>query len=713
MFRVRKSIVPITAVLLASFVFAAAAYAERYALLVGVTKYPSLDQKWWLEGPANDMAAMQRLLTEECGFPAANVRILSERAGADDPKLLPTRDNIAREFAALPASVKPGDLVLIMLAGHGSQQPQVAQTGEIERDGLDEIFLPRDIGRWSGETNAAVERAITDDEIGRWLGAIRQRDAFVWYVVDACHSGDGIKAVGQRQRSVWPGLLDIPKKLVEDAMQRARELSVVEPNEGTASGQTLPVNVAMYACHPSETTVERLFAASNGATEPKCYGLFSYTLAQTLREALRSDEEVSYNELIDAVRTRYDNMARRFPTPLIEGADADCIVLDQRKKTTQAALLLRDATRLDAGQLHGISAGSILSVYPPVGGGDARLGFVRVLSSDMFSSRIEPIAHLGMPAPQNLARGNRCRLDTLDYGPMTVRVTAAPMRADGTPVGALSQKMFTEVVDRQLKEARIPESLVKAVADPDDADWLVVFGSGKIYLQRSMPAGGTSVETTDQKVEGRFGPFTDNPSFAAALKRIAKAQNLLHIARTSDRATQTSRSKSLLSIDISRLTPSGAAPVPIDATEAPISLRNGERMQVDVKNASPSPVDVAIVYIDAELGISVLYPAAGGDCRFLPGQSKIFKLQMSADRPIIEHLLFIGIRADRPEVPRINLSYLQQEKLPTVKAIGMPVDPVKSLLDRAAFGRGGIKGLNVGGALPDFNIRAVTLKIVL
>jgi len=397
-----------TIAMLVVLLLCANAQAERHALLVGVTKYPNLGERWWLEGPANDMAAMQRLLTEECGFKAQNVRLLSEPAGTVDPRMLPTRENIAREFDSLPSRVAQGDLVLVMLAGHGSQQPQVAWTGAIERDGLDEIFLPRDVGHWSGESGSNVERAITDDQIGDWLGAIRQRDAFVWYVADACHSGDGIKSVGERQRSVWPNLLKVSDSMLEAARRKAELMSAHRSTE-----KPLPVNVAMYACHPAETTVERLFPA-DGATEPQCYGLFSYTLAQTLRQTLRAGEQVSYRELLDAVKTRYDGMARRFPTPLIEGADADCIVLDRRKKTSPDALVLRDAERLDAGQLHGIRAGSILSVYPPVGGGDRLLGYVRVQSSDMFTSLVEPIAYQNMPAPRTLARGQRCRLQTLD-----------------------------------------------------------------------------------------------------------------------------------------------------------------------------------------------------------------------------------------------------------------------------------------------------------
>jgi len=154
---------------------------------------------------------------------------------------------------------------------------------------------------------------------------------------------------------------------------------------------------------------------------------------------------------------------------------------------------------------------------------------------------------------------------------------------------------------------------------------------------------GDAVDGTP--VEGRFGPFTDNTQFATAVRRIAKARNLLHIARVSDRATRMSGKKPLLSVDVLG-----------HPTSETLAVRDGERLQVRVENVSHSPVDIALVFIDAELGIASLFPTAGGDCRFLPGQSKVFTLGMSADRTILEHLLVLGIRADRPDLPRVPVA---------------------------------------------------------
>src|SRR5262245_59571847 len=120
---------------------------RRHALLVGVTRYPALPPKFQLEGPANDVELLRRTLGERFGFPAADIVILTEPGR---PQRRPTRSNIQREFRRLAAAARPGDQVVILLSGHGSQQPESDPPDPVhpEADGLDETFLPADVGPW-------------------------------------------------------------------------------------------------------------------------------------------------------------------------------------------------------------------------------------------------------------------------------------------------------------------------------------------------------------------------------------------------------------------------------------------------------------------------------------------------------------------------------------------------------------------------------------
>src|SRR5258708_2166809 len=100
----------------------------RYALLIGVTKYPVRNNRDDLDGPANDTELLRDVLTSpRFGFlnDDNHMRILSENTGARNAECLPTRSNIAREFKRLASNglLKRGDQVMILLSGHGSQQP--------------------------------------------------------------------------------------------------------------------------------------------------------------------------------------------------------------------------------------------------------------------------------------------------------------------------------------------------------------------------------------------------------------------------------------------------------------------------------------------------------------------------------------------------------------------------------------------------------------
>ena len=162
--------------------------AQRRALLIGVTELQDVRLKGrGLKGPANDVDLFRHVLERApLSVPAANIRVL--KGGVRDPALRPTRANIQREFVRLAQISKKGDQVVILMAGHGSQQPANADPTEEEPDGLDEIFLPEDASGWDGKVGR-VKNAVVDDEIRAWINDIRNSGAFVWLVIDACQSG--------------------------------------------------------------------------------------------------------------------------------------------------------------------------------------------------------------------------------------------------------------------------------------------------------------------------------------------------------------------------------------------------------------------------------------------------------------------------------------------------------------------------------------------
>ena len=145
-----------------------------HALLVGVTKYTSLNESQQLDGPIHDVKLMRETLIQQFGSKDSDLKNAIVSLHEAQPKeLRPTYKNIEREFAAIADRAVEGDQVFILLSGHGSQDLDDADdsSDDYEADGLDEVFLPRDVKGWNEKENR-VEGAIRDDELNEWLNAI-------------------------------------------------------------------------------------------------------------------------------------------------------------------------------------------------------------------------------------------------------------------------------------------------------------------------------------------------------------------------------------------------------------------------------------------------------------------------------------------------------------------------------------------------------------
>jgi len=182
--------------LVAALCVCAPAHAELRALLVGVSSYPTLPERYRLEGPRNDVQRMRQVLRQR-GFAADRIETLADGVpGAASP----TRINILGALARMAEVVQPGDTVFVHFAGHGSQQPADRGTaaGRNESNGLHETFLPLDVGRWDG-TAHTVTNAIVNFELRAAIDRITDRGAFVWGVFDDMGEVDVVDEV-----STWP-----------------------------------------------------------------------------------------------------------------------------------------------------------------------------------------------------------------------------------------------------------------------------------------------------------------------------------------------------------------------------------------------------------------------------------------------------------------------------------------------------------------------------
>lgn len=312
-------------VLLVVLVLQPAAALER-ALLVGVSHYPALPGRD-LAGPVNDLRLMRHLLAE-MAVPAEQVTVLAEEGASSGH--LPTRANILRALARLGQQSQRGDWVLVYLAGHGAQVPQLPASagGRPEQDGLDEVFLPRDTQQWDVATQT-VRGALRDKELGAALRLIQSKGVNVWAIFDTCHAADMLRRpqaavpATSSWRFVSPQDLRIPMALWADRLERSwaawlspaprrlRTMAALQSEAGRA--KTAGHLVTFFSSQKGEGTLEELRPDPLEAQQMRRYGLFTYELVRAA-QGWRG----SFAELAGRIELAYEQ--RPFPTPQFNGA---------------------------------------------------------------------------------------------------------------------------------------------------------------------------------------------------------------------------------------------------------------------------------------------------------------------------------------------------------------------------------------------------------
>lgn len=691
-------------VLLGTVLCVRASEAQRghHALLVGCTEYPNLGERWELYGPENDVRLLGSILTEDFGFRSEDiVRLVG---WPEEESRRPTRANIEREFERL-AKVGKGDQVVILLAGHGSQQPNL-DASDTEEDGLDELFLPADVKGWNGD-KGEVENAITDDEIREWITTIRNRGASVWLVADSCHSGTLTRGAAQeRDRSVQPEALEIPEEILEAAHARTRSRGAAAEERILGVADEEGGLVAMYAAQPGEVTPEGRYPRPGGDE----HGLFTYTIARALKEM---KTPLTYAELTEAVAEKYRADGRFHPVPAIEGGDADRQVLGLSGSIARPRIRLttrseegRTRLEISQGHVHGLTTGSILAVYPPAGAENSGsiVGYVQIEEVQALTATVVPIAHDGaeVPKPEALADGSRCTVVVRDFGDLRLKVALQSERSRGEietharGEGPANLARALEALDEQ------PKGLVEWVGSAAEAQWLVRAVGSEVLL---VPAAGWSLARYARGGEVPTAPpqFTLGDSTEAlrsALVKIAGAQHLLSLAGSSTLGAATANGGL---VDVELLEFEDGTPTPMSYRGGRV-LRAGERIAIRVRNSSDAEVDVTLLFVDSAYGIQALYPTVRGNQhnRLAPGDefsypgslpgSQQESVPITEDTIGPEQVIVIAVLAEG-ESRRADFSYLQQDGLQLRTRGEAERSPLQRLLDRARYGDGGTRGL--------------------
>ncbi len=646
---------------------------ENHALLIGASTYPNLDERFWLVGPANDVDLVRTYLTlnENVPFDPANITVLADGvAGGEDPTLA----NIRAEMAALATRLQPGDFVYLHFSGHGTQAP--ANVPATELDGLDELFLPTDIGLWS-DTVGTVKNALIDDEIGTMIAGLRATGATVWAVFDSCHSGTVTRAASAgddvRLRKLSPEALGVPIAAIEEAMAgtltrslnpRAQDEAPVETSANTAPSQGS--FIAFYAAQSNESTPEKRLP--RGKPGRRSQGVFTFTLFETLA----SNPGISYRQLGHEILRKYATEGRARSTPMFVG-DLDLPVFangDAQAVFQWPISIASDGTlTLPAGRLHGLDIGEPLAVLAsPADPVSASLGAAVVEGLDNFSAKL--------------------RLRTGDVAPVTLK--------DGVPKGAYARRLdksvdfATTIALPALENGQF--STIKQALD---------YGKQHGYLSDRitfLPAGSPADlhlihgRDTDHIIVSRGDDFTESSDLVRSPEVRVSGKSAEQLALDlGDTFTQMLKVQNLLrlgaglpssSLDVDVILQSRVSGQPeLDTLPlVPIPrLVPGDEVHVMAENREITPVDINVLYIGSDYSITHMFKGRlqPGD-RLAQGLLRITDDAFGRDRMI----LILTPAAEHTAVE--DFGFLAQNELPTLRSTQS--SSLSQVLAEAGFG---------------------------
>ncbi len=620
---------------------------KKYALLVGCTEYPTVHAPT-LKGPANDVPLWSKLLREKFGFTSENITTFV--GWPDDAKARPTCANITAGFQDLIAKAGRGVQIVILLSGHGSRVPASSASDNPDRmqpDGLETVFLPADTKGWSAD---ATDNIIRHNQFGKWLEELQSKGADVWIVFDCCHAASMSRGGGdgEASRGVNPENLGVPEETLRRTAERANRLQSragLEVGRGNTPFQGNPMKfkppadrkgslVAFFAAQSWEEAKELRIPEEAPNTDENIFGLMSYTLATRLQQ---QQCPLSYRQLSQLVAATYRaERGVREPTPGFDG-DLDRQVLGTRtwSKKDQLFLLTRNeegGLQLNAGDIHGITPGSILAVYPPTGqssGAENVLGYVMVeqKSAEPFRALVCPCAYQGKLAVAAAAipKAAWCSIVYRDLGDMRIKLAIAPpldpsdarrtgMTATiGQAVDSLNHEMVEKITDQSKAD------WILRIVTPEEAkqDFKLIESEPKAFLLQGQKRTALAenakkaerlrsfgVDNT-AKVFGRY-PVDDAKNLAAELEidlpKIFQWQNLWRIASAlgPNASEGNDRSVQLEIIKLKNKT-DRKGELLRDSV-----LRSGDFISCRIQNESSEGYWVSLVFVQADFSILVL-----------------------------------------------------------------------------------------------------------
>jgi metacaspase-1 len=327
------------------------AQAKR-ALIVAIGDYDISKTRWKPINVEIDVILLEEALRKQ-KFPRENITVLKNEEA--------TKVAIENALDKLAKDCGPGDIVVVHFSSHGQQ---LEDDGNDEMDLLDEAIVPYDAIYRSNPVEFVKYAAgyIRDDKFGEKVTAIRNQigsggDLLV--LLDACHSGTGTRGAGTAVVRGGDG------PMVSDKFETRKKTAKVDAavfKEDTKL--QLKENASSYVVLSGSRAHERNWETVDENRKP--VGSLSYAFTKALSTL---DSNMSYRGLFASIE---NIMREKSPKqkPVLEGDGLDRklfggeYVRQKNYFTILPAQSNKDTITINAGEVSGLTTGSVVAFYP-------------------------------------------------------------------------------------------------------------------------------------------------------------------------------------------------------------------------------------------------------------------------------------------------------------------------------------------------------------
>lgn len=640
---------------------------RKHALVIGIDRYPGMDEKLQLRGCVNDAGLIAHELCGRFGFASQDVTVLKDEAA--------TRDGILSAMRGLLTRVGRDEVVVVTYSGHGSWMPDAE--GD-EPDGRDETIVPFDSGR--GEHPC---RDIPDDEIHAWLLDLSEVTPYITLIFDSCFSG-GIVRDPFAAQARWVPPHAHPVKLPPVFRPAQRGPAVRQLQKGPSGFLPLSERYVLLAgCRHDECSHEHAARPEDGG-EPVHHGALTYFLWKELAAARAAE---SYRDVFERASGRVTAAYSR-QHPQMEGARDRGLFGDQTFAPMRfLPVRARNGSTiiLGGGAAHGLTVGSEWVIHPQgtrTADGAPRLAFARVYRVAAVQAEAEIRDE---DSGSSVQPGDRAFEHAHQYGEMRLVVE---IDAPEGPRKELARAVRRESLLRLARKRERGRARVCWIPGKGtEPVWAVVGEDGHLVMP-VIPASS-------------LDRLVDN------LKARARYENILRIENHDPESRLDKR------IEFRILRQRGERWESVDSDRAVFA--EGERLALEVENRSDEPVYISVLDLGLSGRVGQIYPvhgaceplAAGGTLRIGVRRGEELDLYIPQAFPFngdpataegTEHVKLFATTAEA------DFELLEQEGY---RAVRRSAGPLAELLS-AAMAENAMRELRPQARVPDADWTTVT-----